>query len=110
MTLSLFASFISAVALLGIPSEIYTAGGQYAMVAFCFPAVMYVAIKFFLPVFDELKVTTSYDYLELRFNKTVKLLATFLFSIQMLLYMAIVVYAPALALVQVTGFLEGLDH
>ena len=110
MTMSLFASFISAVALLGIPSEIYTAGTQYAMVAFCFPFVMFVVIKVYLPVFDELRVTTSYDYLELRFNKTVRILASLLFCMQMLLYMAIVVYAPALALVQVTGFLGGVDH
>ena len=71
--MSLFASFISAVALLGIPSEIYTAGTQYAMVAFCFPFVMFVVIKVYLPVFDELRVTTSYEYLELRFNKTVRI-------------------------------------
>ena len=69
MTMSLFASFISAVALLGIPSEIYTAGTQYAMVAFCFPFVMFVVIKVYLPVFDELRVTTIYEYLQLRFNK-----------------------------------------
>ena len=110
MTMSLFASFISAVALLGIPSEIYTAGTQYVMVACCFPFVMFVVIKVYLPVFDLLRVTTSYQYLEMRFNKGVMVLASTLFCVQMLLYMAIVVYAPALALVQVTGFLSGVEY
>ena len=110
MTMSLFASFISAVALLGIPSEIYTAGTQYTMVVCCFPFVMFVVIKVYLPVFDLLRVTTSYQYLEMRFNKGVMVLASTLFCVQMLLYMAIVVYAPALALVQVTGFLSGVEY
>merc|ERR1719291_1140318 len=58
----------------------------------------------FLPVFDRLQVATSYQYLELRFGKSVRLLAACCFTIQMTMYMAIVVYAPALALEQVTGF------
>merc|ERR1719462_870882 len=58
----------------------------------------------FLPVFDRLQVSTSYQYLEIRFGRSVRLLAACCFTIQMTMYMAIVVYAPALALKQVTGF------
>ena len=47
------------------------------------------------------QITTSYEYLELRFHKSVRLLAAACFTLQMVLYMAIVVYAPALALSQV---------
>ena len=47
--------------------------------------------RFYVPVYDELKLTTSYQYLEIRFNRAVKTLASTLFSVQMLLYMAIVV-------------------
>ena len=31
-----------------------------------YPLVMGIVIHFFLPVYDELKLTTSYQYLELR--------------------------------------------
>ena len=37
----------------------------------------------------------------LRFNSSIRVLASTLFSVQMLLYMAIVVYAPSIALIQV---------
>jgi len=104
MTLSLVASFMSAITLLGTPAEMYVSGTQYAALVLSYPFVMGAAAHLFLPVFDNLQVTTSYEYLELRFHKSVRILAAACFTLQMVLYMAIVVYAPALALSQVTGF------
>jgi len=104
MTLSLVASFMSAITLLGTPAEMYVSGTQYIALALSYPLVMGAAAHVFLPVFDTLKVTTSYEYLELRFGKPVRVLGAALFVLQMVMYMAIVVYAPALALSQVTGF------
>jgi len=104
MTLSLVASFMSAITLLGTPAELYVSGTQYVALVLSYPLVMGATAHMFLPVFDRLQVATSYQYLELRFGKSVRLLAACCFTIQMTMYMAIVVYAPALALEQVTGF------
>ncbi|RMB97852.1 hypothetical protein DUI87_25330 [Hirundo rustica rustica] len=49
-------------------------------------------------------ITSTYEYLELRFNKIVRLAATLIYILQTILYTGIVVYAPSLALNQVTGF------
>ncbi|XP_017682461.1 PREDICTED: sodium-coupled monocarboxylate transporter 2 [Lepidothrix coronata] len=48
--------------------------------------------------------TERFQYLELRFNKIVRLAATLIYILQTILYTGIVVYAPSLALNQVTGF------
>ena len=104
MTLSLVASFMSAITLLGTPAEMYVSGTQYAVLALSYPFVMAGTAYIFLPVYTSLDITTSYEYLELRFSKPVRLLGSACFTLQMVLYMAIVVYAPALALSQVTGF------
>jgi len=104
MTMSLVASFMSAITLLGTPAEMYVSGTQYVALVLSYPLVMAATAHMFLPVFDALQVTTSYEYLELRFHKSVRVLAGACFTLQMVLYMAIVVYAPALALSQVTGF------
>ena len=45
-------------------------------------------------------MTLSLKYLEWRFDKKTRLLGSACFTLQMVLYMAIVVYTPALALSQ----------
>ncbi|XP_071052703.1 sodium-coupled monocarboxylate transporter 1 [Onthophagus taurus] len=103
MAMSLAASFITAVELLGNPAEMYMYGSQYWMVCFSFIIVVPLASKFYLPVYMKLRLTSSYEYLSLRFNKNVRTFASILYIIQMVLYTSVAVYAPALALSHVTG-------
>ena len=56
MTLSLVASFMSAITLLGTPAEMYVSGTQYIALAVSYPFVMGAAAHLFLPVFDALQV------------------------------------------------------
>ncbi|NXO42189.1 SC5A8 protein, partial [Locustella ochotensis] len=112
VALSLTASFMSAVTVLGTPAEIYRYGAVFCMFAFTYALVVLCSAEIFLPVFYKLGITSTYEYLELRFNKYLRLCGTVLFIIQTAskfqscstLYTGIVIYAPALALNQVTGF------
>ncbi|XP_020837990.1 sodium-coupled monocarboxylate transporter 1-like [Phascolarctos cinereus] len=104
VALSLTASFMSAVTVLGTPSEVYRFGAIYSIFAITYALVVILSSEVFLPVFYKLGITSTYEYLELRFNKHVRLCGTILFIIQTILYTGIVIYAPALALNQVTGF------
>ena len=104
MTMSLVASFMSAITLLGTPAEMYVSGTQYVSLLLAYPLVMGATAHLYLPVFYSLGVTTSYEYLQMRFHKSVRVLSAVCFTIQMLVYMAIVVYAPALALSQVNKY------
>ncbi|XP_069191851.1 sodium-coupled monocarboxylate transporter 1 isoform X2 [Procambarus clarkii] len=104
VAMSLIASFMSAITLLGTPSEVYQFGFIYWLIIFSYMLVMPAAAYLYFPVFHELQVISAFEYLEKRFHRAVRWLGSLVFIIQMTLYMAIVVYAPALALAQVTGF------
>ncbi|XP_006888590.1 PREDICTED: sodium-coupled monocarboxylate transporter 1 [Elephantulus edwardii] len=104
VALSLTASFMSAVTVLGTPSEVYRFGAIFTIFAFTYFLVVVISAEVFLPVFYKLGITSTYEYLELRFNKFIRLCGTVLFIVQTILYTGIVIYAPALALNQVTGF------
>ncbi|XP_074840073.1 sodium-coupled monocarboxylate transporter 1 [Carettochelys insculpta] len=104
VSLSLTASFMSAVTVLGTPAEIYRFGAIFCIFAISYLLVVVISAEVFLPVFYKLGITSTYEYLELRFNNYLRLCGTVLFIIQTILYTGIVIYAPALALNQVTGF------
>ncbi|XP_042549223.1 sodium-coupled monocarboxylate transporter 1 [Dipodomys spectabilis] len=104
VAMSLTASFMSAVTVLGTPSEVYRFGAVFSVFAISYFLVVLISAEVFLPVFYKLGITSTYEYLELRFNRCIRLCGTVLFIVQTILYTGIVIYAPALALNQVTGF------
>ena len=103
VSVSLMASFMSAITLLGVPAEIYSFGITFACINISYIIGTPICAFFFLPVFFNLKATSAYEYLEKRFDKTVRTVASATFMLQMIVYMGIVLYAPALALSAVTG-------
>ncbi|XP_076162659.1 sodium-coupled monocarboxylate transporter 1 [Ptiloglossa arizonensis] len=100
---SLVASFISGVTILGTPAEIYNFGTQYwiTIISIFFTGVTVATI--YAPVFVALGLNSVYEYLEIRFNRGVRILVSLIFVIDVVLYQSIVVYVPALALNQVSG-------
>ncbi|XP_011501301.1 PREDICTED: sodium-coupled monocarboxylate transporter 1 isoform X2 [Ceratosolen solmsi marchali] len=103
MAMSLAASFITAIELLGNPAEMYEYGTQFWMICLAFVLVVPITSQLYLPVYMKLRLTSSYEYLNLRFNRHCRLLASGLYMLQMILYTSVAVYAPALALSHVTG-------
>ncbi|KAJ8917418.1 hypothetical protein NQ315_005464 [Exocentrus adspersus] len=103
---SLMASFMSAVTLLGVSSENYTYGIQFIVINISYGLCTPIAAYLYLPIFFKLQATSAYEYLERRFGKTARLAASLSYSLQMILYMGIVLYAPALALEALTGITQ----
>jgi len=67
-------SFLSAVTLLGTPTEMYLYGTQYWVIALSFILVMASSAYLYMPVFYELQVTSAYEVgfksaIDLPFNK-----------------------------------------
>lgn len=62
-----------------------------------------LVVELFGPIFYRLGVTSTYEYLETRFSRSVRLHISLVFILQTILYIGIVIYGPALALETVTG-------
>uniref|UniRef100_T1JCV4 Sodium-coupled monocarboxylate transporter 1 n=1 Tax=Strigamia maritima TaxID=126957 RepID=T1JCV4_STRMM len=103
VAMSLLATFLSAMGMMVIPAEIYMydAGLIYSSIGMCL--AMPVVATCYLPVFYELKLTSAYEYLELRFNKHLRKIGSLICILQTLVYISLVLYAPSLAMSQVTG-------
>nr|XP_034311781.1 sodium-coupled monocarboxylate transporter 1 [Crassostrea gigas]XP_034311782.1 sodium-coupled monocarboxylate transporter 1 [Crassostrea gigas]XP_034311783.1 sodium-coupled monocarboxylate transporter 1 [Crassostrea gigas]XP_034311784.1 sodium-coupled monocarboxylate transporter 1 [Crassostrea gigas] len=104
VALSLLASFMSAITILGTPAEMYNYTTMYYWIGLSYLFVAFGAAHVFMPIFYQLRVRSAYEYLEHRFSRGVRTAGSMTFCVQMLLYMALVLYAPSLALNSVTGF------
>lgn len=59
IAVSLLVSFLSAVAILGIPSEVYTYGLSYILVSIAFTILLIISAFLYVPVFYKLKITST---------------------------------------------------
>lgn len=101
--ISIYATMLSAITYMTIPAKAYTTNWTYYPMLWMILLISFPVIKYYLPYFRKLNVTSAYEILEQRFNLFTRLLASALFCIFMIVRMAIVLYLPSLALTAVTG-------
>lgn len=101
--LSILAGLFSGITYLAGPAEVYKNGFAftYSIIAF-FIATPFTTL-YILPWFFRARYFTAYQFLEERFALPARLLASGLFILRVLLWLAAAIYAPALALEKVTG-------
>uniref|UniRef100_A0A8C3AGR9 Solute carrier family 5 member 6 n=1 Tax=Cyclopterus lumpus TaxID=8103 RepID=A0A8C3AGR9_CYCLU len=104
ISLSLLASFQSAVAIIGVPAEVYAHGTQYWFIGCAYFLGLLIPAHVFIPVLYKLQLSSAYQYLELRFSKAVRICGTLAFIFQTVVYMGVCVYTPAFALNAATEF------
>ncbi|XP_018580882.1 sodium-coupled monocarboxylate transporter 1 [Scleropages formosus] len=103
VAMSLTASFMSGITVIGTPAEVYVYGIAFWLFGFSYAIMSTFSAEIFVPLFYRLGITSAYEYLEMRFNKVIRLVGTSMYIAQTALYTGMVIYAPALALNQITG-------
>ncbi|KAJ8031877.1 Sodium-dependent multivitamin transporter [Holothuria leucospilota] len=104
VALTIIASFTSPVTLLGVPSEVYIYGPEYMAGILNVFIMLPIIMVLYAPVFCGLNIVTSYQYLDIRYGYPMRVFGGFMFICQTVLYTAIVLFTPALAIEAVTGF------
>ncbi|SPP82652.1 blast:Sodium-coupled monocarboxylate transporter 2 [Drosophila guanche] len=104
IAISLVASQLSAISIMTIPGEMYGYGINWFFNVLCMVLVVPLLNYVIIPVFYNNNITNCYEYLELRFDKKVRVLQTFLFISTMFFMLPIFIFLPSLAFSQVTGY------
>lgn len=96
-------AIVSGVAYLGAPGLAFTRDFSYHQIRLGIPLAILVICVVMLPIFFRLNIYSIYEYLERRFDRRVRLLASALFLLSKCGYLAVVIYAPSLVVAQATG-------
>ncbi len=103
VSLSIYATMFSSITFLSIPAWSFLTDCRYAVLAVGTLVLAPVVVRFYLPYFRRLNLTSAYEFLEVRYNLACRLFASAVFILFMVARTAIVTYLPAVALAAVTG-------
>ena len=103
VSLSIYATMFSSITFMSVPAMAFSGDMSYFVISFGIPILALVTVKWYLPFFRRLNLTSAYEYLEVRFNLPCRLFASAAFVLFMIARTAIVAYLPSLALCAVTG-------
>ena len=101
--LSVMATLFSANSFMMYPSTAYAVSLTAGAAVIAFWAMAPVVIWVFIPVYSRLKCKTAYEYLEQRFHVSVRCLASGLFILLRIGWMASATYAAAVAIATISG-------
>ncbi len=101
--ISIFGTQLSSITFMAIPAKVYATDWVYFLSVSGIILVAPIVIRYYLPFFRRLNVTSAYEYLEVRFNLAVRLFGSASFVLFQLGRMAIVLLLPSIALTAVTG-------
>lgn len=104
--LSVMATQMSAITLVGTTGQAYSNGMRFVQFYFGLPLAMVILCMTVVPFFYRAKVFTAYEYLEGRFDVKTRALTSFFFLISRGLSCGVIVAAPSVILSIVLGWNE----
>lgn len=102
--LSVMATQMSAITLVGTTGQGYDDGMRFVQFYFGLPVAMIILSVTLVPFFYRAKVFTAYEYLERRFDAKTRTLAGLLFLVSRGLAVGVIISAPAVVLSIVLGW------
>src|SRR5689334_11802424 len=102
--LSVMATQISAITLVGTTGQAYATGLRFIQFYFGLPLAMVILSVTVVPFFHRAKVYTAYEYLERRFDVRTRTLASFLFLMGRAFSLGVTLAAPAVVMSAILGW------
>src|ERR1700757_3187030 len=102
--LSVMATQMSAVTLVGTTGQAYATGLRFVQFYFGLPLAMIILSLTVVPFFHRARVYTAYEYLERRFDVRVRTLASLLFLMGRAFSLGVTLAAPAVVMSAILGW------
>src|SRR6266705_939985 len=102
--LSVMATQMSAVTIVGTTGQAYTTGLRFIQFYFGLPIAMVILSLTVVPFFTRARVYTAYEYLERRFDVRVRSLASFLFLVGRAASLGVTLSAPSVVMSTILGW------
>jgi len=103
VAMSMFASLTSATSYMGYPGAAYAENCSMVMVGVASLLVAPILTRLFYPLYRQLGVTTSFEYVDRRFGMPARFAVAGLYLLARLGWLGVVIYSPSLAISVVTG-------
>ena len=103
VSLSIYATMFSSITFISVPAMSFSGDMRYLVISFGILILAPIVVRWYLPYFRKLNLTSAYEYLERRFNLPCRLFASAAFTLFMVARTGIVAYLPSLAVSAVTG-------
>lgn len=104
--LSVMATQLSAITLVGTTGQAYSDGMRFLQFYYGLPLAMVILCITLVPFFYRARVYTAYEYLERRFDSKTRSLTSFMFLISRGLGVGVIIAAPSVILSIVLGWSE----
>ncbi len=104
ISMSIFATFVSSISYLALPSIAYQSNWNAFVFSLSIPIATYMAVKFFVPLYRSVGSPSAYTYLEQRFGPWAKYYASVMYLLTQLMRSGTIMYLLALTLNVMLGW------
>ncbi len=101
--ISIVATKLSAVTFMSIPAKVFATDWLYFLIPFNSIVLAYFVVKVVLPFFQRLNLTSAYEYLEVRFNVTIRILGSISYLLWEIGRVGVLLLLPAIVISVVTN-------
>ena len=96
--LSIFGTVLSPITFLAIPAKTYATDWSYFLFNISILIITPIIVFFFVPKYRKLNISTAYEFLEKRFDLSIRLIGAFCFIVFQIGRIGIVLFLPSLVL------------
>jgi SSS family solute:Na+ symporter len=104
ISMSIFATFVSSISYLALPGQAYLTDWNAFAFSLSIPFAIYMAVRFFVPLYRSVNSPSAYTYLEQRFGPWAKIYASIMYLLTQLMRAGTILFLLALTVNVITGW------